>query len=426
MAREQWSTHGKEILDQGLHQASVHTIELYVGPKVVLPNGFADEIRNNPDFDFGAAVSADLQYLDLIVEELADETNKAVDELFGNPETWTEITYKPKLLHLISRISSRVFIGPELCANEDWMNISTEYAVDSFIAASALRQWSFALRQIVHWFLPECRKLRATLAQARRILKPVIHKRRNENRQNRDAGKAPSKVADTIGWMDEAAKGKPYDIEVAQLGLSLAAIHTTTEMVSGLIADLCAHPEYFEPLREEISAVADKGWSKKALQDLKLMDSAMKESQRHHFGDIAAVHRMAVNSVTLSDGTIIPKGTRTMVGINQMHDGGLFPEPNEYKGNRFLNMRQKPGQEHRWQFVSTSPEHLVFGHGKHACPGRFFAANEIKVVLIFLLMKYDWKFTAEDSKFDKSVGQGTDTDPTAKAMIRRRKQGLVM
>lgn len=27
MAREQWSTHGKEILDQGLHQASVHTIE---------------------------------------------------------------------------------------------------------------------------------------------------------------------------------------------------------------------------------------------------------------------------------------------------------------------------------------------------------------------------------------------------------------
>ncbi|KGO53629.1 Cytochrome P450 [Penicillium expansum] len=443
MAREQWSTHGKEILDQGLHQASVHTIEFYVGPKVVLPNGFADEIRNNSDFDFGAAVSADFfgSYpgfdpfaLDnLIVEELADETNKAVDELFGNPETWTEITYKPKLLHLISRISSCVFIGPELCANEDWMNISTEYAVDSFIAASALRQWSFTLRPIVHWFLPECRKLRANLAQARRILKPVIHKRRNENRQHRDAGKAPSKVADTIGWMDEAAKGKPYDIEVAQLGLSLAAIHTTTEMVSGLIADLCAHAEYFEPLREEIaSAVTDKGWSKKALQDLKLMDSAMKESQRHHFGDIerlpdeAAMHRMAVNSVTLSDGTIIPKGTRTMVGINQMHDAGLFSELNEYKGNRFLNMRQKPGQEHRWQFVSTSPEHLVFGHGKHACPGRFFAANEIKVVLIFLLMKYDWKFTAEDSKVDKSVGQGTDTGPTAKAMIRKRKQGLVM
>lgn len=142
--------------------------------------------------------------------------------------------------------------------------------------------------------------------------------------------------------------------------------------------------------------------------------------------DEAAMHRMAVNSVTLSDGTIIPKGTRTMVGINQMHDAGLFSELNEYKGNRFLNMRQKPGQEHRWQFVSTSPEHLVFGHGKHACPGRFFAANEIKVVLIFLLMKYDWKFTAEDSKVDKSVGQGTDTDPTAKAMIRKRKQGLVM
>lgn len=42
---------------------------------------------------------------------------------------------------------------------------------------------------------------------------------------------------------------------------------------------MCANPEYFEPLYEEITlAVAEKGWSKKALQILKLMDSAMKES----------------------------------------------------------------------------------------------------------------------------------------------------
>lgn len=32
---------------------------------------------------------------------------------------------------------------------------------------------------------------------------------------------------------------------------------------------------------------------------------------------------------------------------------------------------------------------MPFGYGKHACPGRFFAANEIKVIVINLLRKYD-------------------------------------
>lgn len=143
------------------------------------------------------------------------------------------------------------------------------------------------MRPLVHWFLPECRQARATLAEVQRIIHPVIEKRRQANRQAREAGKPASKTSDTIGWMDEAAKGRPYDAVVAQLGLSFAAIHTTTEMVSGLISDLCANPEYFDPLRDEmVSVLCDKGWSKKALHELKFLDSAMKESQRHHFGDI--------------------------------------------------------------------------------------------------------------------------------------------
>jgi cytochrome P450 len=356
---------------------------------------------------------------------------------------WTEITYKPMLLQIIARVSSRVFLGPELCANRDWLRISEEYAVDSFIAARALRQWPSYLRPVVHWFLPECRKLRATLNAARRIIKPFIERHREGNRKAREAGEPASKVADTIGWMDEAAKGQPYDVATAQLGLSFAAIHTTTEMVSGLISDLCANPEYFEPLRQEMASVlANKGWSKSALHEMKLVDSAMKESQRHHFGDIgkclpvrfrvpgradgartkAAMQRVAQKPITLSDGTRIPKGAFTMVGIEKMQDTTIFPDPHKFMGRRFLEMRQQPGQENRWQFVTTSPEHLVFGHGKHACPGRFFASSEIKVVLVYLLMRYDWRFTPDGRRQDKAFGQQLDTDPAAKAMIRRRKQ----
>lgn len=115
-----------------------------------------------------------------------------------------------------------------------------------------------------------------------------------------------------------------------------------------------------------------------------------------------------------------------MVGMDKMYDAELFKDPHSFRGSRFLEMRQQPGQENRWQFVTTSPEHLIFGHGKHSCPGRFFAGNEIKVVLIYLLMKYDWKFTSEGRKEDVVFGQELDTDPTAKAMIKKRKLDTVL
>jgi cytochrome P450 len=35
--------------------------------------------------------------------------------------------------------------------------------------------------------------------------------------------------------------------------------------------------------------------------------------------------------------------------------------------------------------VSTGSDHLVFGHGKHSCPGRFFAATGAPVPLLSFL-----------------------------------------
>lgn len=163
--------------------------------------------------------------------------------------------YKPALLDVVARVSSRVFLGPELATNQEWLAITKEYAVDCFIAARALRQWPFFLRPIVHWILPECRRIRAELRKARKIIAPVVEKRRAMNRTTIEAGQTLSKKADTIGWLDTVARGREYDVALSQLGLSFAAVHTTSELVCGIIGDLAMNPEYFEPLREEIHRV---------------------------------------------------------------------------------------------------------------------------------------------------------------------------
>lgn len=137
------------------------------------------------------------------------------------------------------------------------------------------------------------------------------------------------------------------------------------------------------------------------------------------------MHRLAEKPVILSNGDTIPQGAYTMVGIDSMYNPELFPDPLRFDGYRFSDMRKRPGEENRWQFVTTSSNHLSFGHGKHSCPGRFFASNEIKIVLIHLLTMYDWKFTAEGRKEDQSFGQETEADPNARAMIRIRRYSSV-
>jgi gliotoxin biosynthesis cytochrome P450 monooxygenase len=87
------------------------------------------------------------------------------------------------------------------------------------------------------------------------------------------------------------------------------------------------------------------------------------------------------------------------------------------------------GKENLHQFVTTSLESLNFGHGNHACPGRFFASNEIKVVLIELLRRWDFRLKGdvncvggEDKRPQNLAGDlSVHPDPRAEIEVRRRK-----
>lgn len=73
--------------------------------------------------------------------------------------------------------------------------------------------------------------------------------------------------------------------------------------------------------------------------------------------------------------------------INQ--DSKLWDSPEKFDGFRFAKLREQPGNEHKFQHSSTGVDNINFGHGVWACPGRFFASAEIKVVMAHLLTHYD-------------------------------------
>jgi hypothetical protein len=60
-------------------------------------------------------------------------------------------------------------------------------------------------------------------------------------------------------------------------------------------------------------------------------------------------------------------------------DPDLYENLEAFEGHCFLEFREMPGREHLSQFATTGVESLGFSHGMYACPGRLFAANEVKV-----------------------------------------------
>lgn len=136
------------------------------------------------------------------------------------------------------------------------------------------------------------------------------------------------------------------------------------------------------------------------------------------------MRRLSMKDVKLSDGPVISKGTLFMVSNKLMWNPAAYPNPETFDPYRFLKMRETTGREVSAQLVSPSPEHMAFGFRKHACPGRFFAANEIKTALCHILLKYDFKLAEGCTPEVRKYGTLLNADPRGMISIRRLQEEI--
>ncbi|KAJ5670050.1 uncharacterized protein N7477_005413 [Penicillium maclennaniae] len=466
-ARSQFTSSARALIAEGFAKGmSVFQVMGSTRPLIVLHPKYIDEIKSHPHLNFEGATRKNFfedripgfepfhsagagkvlidtvrikltRALGSLTIPLTRETAATVKDAFPPSKGIAEEASSPiytdslqngrhnfsqKVPYMVARMSTLIFMGEKDCRDEEWINVSVNYTIDAFMAARELRQWPSILRPLVHWFIPAAQKLRKPQAVARSIVNREIEKR-DMIRAGKLPDDSPRTRADALDWFEElsAASNLPYDRSQGQVGLSMAAIHTTSNLLTNVMYDLTAHPEYIQSLRDEIRTVAieDGVFKKTSLLKLKLMDSVMKESQRVH--PPASLNRLATNDIALSDGTVIPTGATIVVSAHVNEDESTYPHAHIYDGYRFYKKRQEPGNEHRFQLVTTTRESFGFGHGLHACPGRFFAANESKILLMHLLLKYDWKFKEDHGK-PKNFENGTESipDPTVE-LFRSRK-----
>lgn len=159
-------------------------------------------------------------------------------------------------------------------------------------------------------------------------------------------------------WLHDAFEKNKVkdDVAIMQLALSVVAVATTTELMTGVMIDLAKNPTFIKDQSGEISIPTQKSMTQSA------------------FWSCA---------------------------------------------------RNRDRRTDIWQLVSTSEHRLSFGQGEHACPGRFFASDEIKTAMLHILLKYDWKFDGRGAPKDLGFGgEMIFVDGGAKILYRRRMEEI--
>lgn len=81
-----------------------------------------------------------------------------------------------------------------------------------------------------------------------------------------------------------------------------------------------------------------------------------------------------------------------------------------------------PSQRDLHRVGMTHPNNLAFGYGNQACPGRFFAVAEIKLIMARLLYEFEFKFPEGKSRpKSQYVNENVFTDQTARIMMRKKR-----
>lgn len=78
----------------------------------------------------------------------------------------------------------------------------------------------------------------------------------------------------------------------------------------------------------------------------------------------------------IADGTVIPQGSVVAFAPKPLHHNPqAYEDPEVFDPFRFSKLRRKDGanglNDVKQSFTALSNDYIVFGIGKHACPGRF-------------------------------------------------------
>ncbi|KAI1413681.1 cytochrome P450 [Hypoxylon sp. FL1857] len=448
-ARWKWYKHGHEDVIQNYEQlkSTNFVIQTLMGDTIVLAPKFLDELNMLPESKLnstaalvesvmGEHTGVDLllrdhltsdicrgslrknlaTFLPLMAEELrtamAGQLTRATDE---NPITCTAYEL---LFSFIHRISSLVFVGKPYCYDSVWTGAVTALPIHVEITKFILLPFPAFLRRFIAPLIPRRNRIFHERTAVRNLLFPASEE--NANKEE------PSVMQ---LFIKSGKDTDPDRITARLLILTAAALHTSSMAITHVIFDLCAMPEYVEPLRSEAQAALaqENGeWQLSTIKRLRRLDSFLKESQRVNQSTFLGFDRKVMSPIELSDGkTVLPRGASIAIpGVLMARDSIFYDDPQRFDGFRFY----QPDEENvgsantQHDYTGIEPGNLSWGSGRFTCPGRWYGAAMIKLIVANLLLDYEFSFPPGQTERPPNTKYDTDVHPNfdQKIVLRKR------
>ena len=139
------------------------------------------------------------------------------------------------------------------------------------------------------------------------------------------------------------------------------------------------------PLQEKLAAVPISAWE----DELPILDACIRETQR--IANSGTLIRRNVREETKIGEQVVKRGDFLAYSMAEVHlNPEYYPEPYKYDPGRWL--RPDPVPNTIYPFVG-------WGAGRHLCTGMKMAKLEMKLILAFLLMGYEFDLVDKDGKF---------------------------
>ncbi|KAF1993952.1 cytochrome P450 [Amniculicola lignicola CBS 123094] len=309
-------------------------------------------------------------------------------------DEWTAVSIFQLSKSIVEETNVQVILGDELGSNPECVKAAIRYSIDAVVAAELCRQLPSILTPLI---APMIMSWSGAMSKVAMFIQSTLEKRTQESMENPINNKVYN---DCIQWTMESSNTPAQRTTsrlVAQIiGLLLASSHQMSMVLVYVLYALCDHPEFIEPLRQEIAEAMATN-PEDPLKEMHLLDSFLTEVSRLHPPDALTVQRKVKKEFTTPSGAIVPPGNLIAIPIlAQSRNPQVFVDPDRFDGRRFLLKKdQTQGINAVSRFTDLRQSYLFWGAPRKACPGRWYVSEALKQAMVHLLTHYDFKLKDE-------------------------------
>ncbi|KAH8114944.1 cytochrome P450 [Phellopilus nigrolimitatus] len=304
------------------------------------------------------------------------------------------LTSPERLVHHVHRMSTgsllMVTYGHEVVSDDDYV---TKIAVDALSrtsesgTAGATPVDFFPICNYVPSWFPGA-GFQKGVAETRKLVDDMIGVPYNEVKKSRASGMAVSSLVTRMLDINETKHAgnadNEFDIKNIAGIIYGAGVETSEDVIMTFVLMMTCHPEIVERAQKEIDNFVgtDRLPTLDDRESLPYIDCILKEVFRINPPLPLGVPHQSLKE-DVYRGSRIPAGSLIIPNIwLMMRDERYFPDPDKFDPERFLTKGEASQKEDKIPGEALrglnglnlgDPSSLVFGFGRRACPGRFFA-----------------------------------------------------